>query len=88
MFKEFASDYYSTPIEDDSAILHEYARWITDIEFTLQELWNFEKNINFHKFWETPKCRCAKMDNDDNYPYGYYSISGGCPLHGGFFEKK
>lgn len=68
--------------ETDPAILHEYACWITNVEFTLQELWNFPKDQNYHKFWETPACQCPKMDCADNYPTGYYYIAQSCPLHG------
>ena len=68
--------------ETDHAILKEFSTWLTNIEFTLQELWNFPSNQNYHKFWETPKCQCAKMDNIDAYPTGYYSVNMGCPLHG------
>jgi hypothetical protein len=69
--------------EDDNEILMEYASWVRDVEFTLQELWNFEKNVNFHRFWDTPNCRCPKMDNNDHYPHGHYYISGDCALHWG-----
>lgn len=68
--------------EIDPAILHTYASWITAIEFTLQELWNFPKDINYHRFWDTPACQCPKMDCADNYPTGYYYIAQSCPLHG------
>lgn len=68
--------------ESDTAILKEYSRWLTDIEFTLQELWNFPKDQNFHRFWDTENCLCPKLDNDDSYPTGYYSINVRCPLHG------
>lgn len=68
-------------IEDEEA-LRVFAKHITDLEFNLQETWGFPKNAKFHRFWETPKCTCPKMDNEDAYPTGYYVISGDCPLHG------
>lgn len=55
---------------------------ITDIEYSLQDLWGFPKNSNYHKFWDLPQCKCPKMDNEDRYPGGYYVINGSCPLHG------
>lgn len=66
--------------------LSDYAQELTELEFQLQELWNFNKDINFHKFWETPKCECPRFDNNDRYPYGNYIVNNECPLHG--FNKK
>ena len=57
------------------------------LEEYLQSLWDFENNPNYIRFWDRPKCLCAKMDNDDSYPVGYYTMMGDCPLHGGFSEK-
>jgi hypothetical protein len=54
----------------------------TELEFQLQKAWGFQQDSKYHKFWERPRCTCPKMDNDDGYPYGYYTISGVCPLHG------
>lgn len=73
--------------EEDPKVLKIYADVLTDIEFTLQELWNFPKDIKWHRFWQTPKCTCAKMDNEDNFPTGYYYKSGDCPLHNGFVDE-
>jgi len=55
---------------------------IMNIEYELQDLWGFPRDIKFHKFWELPQCRCPKMDNEDSYPSGYYVINELCPLHG------
>ena len=55
---------------------------LTNTENQLQELWGFSKDAKFHRFWQTPKCTCPKMDNEDAYPTGYYNISADCPLHG------
>jgi len=52
------------------------------VEFRLQELWGFTKDKNYHKFWYRPGCTCPRMDNNDNYPYGRYTVSYNCPLHG------
>jgi len=63
-------------------VLRFYDSILEEIEFNLQELWGFEKNKNYHRFWERPYCTCPKMDNDDAYPYGLYVISSSCILHG------
>lgn len=74
--------YAAIDVIDDPTEMKEYAKQLTALEFKLQELWGFPKDQKFHRFWETPKCTCAKMDNEDAYPTGYYSINSQCPLHG------
>lgn len=59
----------------------------TQNQFDLQEAWKFPLDAKFHRFWDIPACRCAKLDNNDAYPTGYYSISGGCKLHGRHLVK-
>lgn len=59
---------------------------LTNIEYDLQEKLNVPKDIKWHRFWETPHCTCAKMDNYDAHPTGYYSISGDCKWHGKCIE--
>lgn len=65
---------------DDPGLLLLFDALLTNIEFELQALWKFTQDINFHRFWERPKCTCPKLDNIDNYPYRQI-ISGDCPLH-------
>lgn len=55
---------------------------LTEIEFGLQEIWGFEKDAKFHKFWLRPKCLCPIMDNQDRHPFGTYIFNSDCPLHG------
>lgn len=54
----------------------------TKIEFALQKAWGFKRSRVMHKFWNRPRCKCPKIDNDDRYPSKYCSISPNCPLHG------
>jgi len=63
-------------------ILMIYNALYTEIEFELQDAWGFGRDIKFHKFWDRPHCACAKMDNEDNYPSGFYYFLSGCTLHG------
>lgn len=65
---------------EDASELKSLAQDLTEIEFYLQELWGFPKDIKFHRFWEYPKCECPKFDNLDAYPYASY-ISSNCRLH-------
>jgi len=69
-------------LEDDIKKLKEYSKELTKIEIELQRIWKFPLNKNLHKFWNSPKCKCPKMDNDDRYPFGYYIYNLECPLHG------
>jgi hypothetical protein len=67
---------------DNEILMRSLAKDLTLIEFELQELWKFPLDGNFHRFWEAPKCTCPKLDNEDNYPIGYYTVNLTCPLHG------
>lgn len=71
---------------EDPEKLQAFDREITKLERKLQDLWGFRVNNNYHKFWDRPKCKCPKMDNDDRYPSSSYIIAGNCPLHGNINE--
>lgn len=68
---------------NDTTLLKRFFKKWSDNEYALQKLWGFEEDSDFHKWWYVPKCTCPKMDNDDNYPLGYYVTDTGCPVHGG-----
>jgi hypothetical protein len=78
LMKENANN---TDNSKNSLIMRNYEEWF-DNEEILQELWNFEKNPNYIKFWTFPACSCPTMDNDDNYPHGHYVTSQKCIVHG------
>lgn len=67
---------------EDKEELKEADKLYTDIEFRLQDAWKFPRDVKFHRFWDRPKCKCPKMDNEDSYPTGYSVINGKCKLHG------
>lgn len=67
---------------DDADVLKFYANEITDVEYALQKAWGFQINVNYHRFWILPKCKCPTMDNEDRYPHGHYLVSSVCALHG------
>ena len=60
-----------------------YDEWHSN-EQLLQELWNFQLDPKYIRFWEGPGCICPRMDNEDNYPTTYGITRGDCPIHGGF----
>lgn len=75
---------WMSQLKEDSPIEHveQYNNVWSGIQFQLQKAWGFTEDAKFHRFWDIPGCRCAKLDNNDSYPTGYYSISGGCNIHG------
>lgn len=64
-----------------------YPSWLA-LEASLQRLWGFTEDSNYIRTWDYPHCTCPKMDNDDNYPHGYYTYSLNCPIHGQLLSKK
>ena len=70
-------------LPSDNPKIKAYAKDLEQIEFLLQDAWKFERNINYHKFWEVTHCTCPKMDNDDVWPSGHYVRNFECPVHGG-----
>lgn len=68
---------------DEEKYLPYYDDELDKIEMELQKLWGFPENSNYIKFWERPRCECPQLDNEDNYPSGYYIVNENCPLHGG-----
>ena len=68
--------------EEDPKELRILDKKVTDNEFIIQELFNFPRNANFHRFWDVPKCECPKMDNEDSWGTKYCIISEKCKIHG------
>jgi len=58
-----------------------YAKNIEDIEFKLQKVWGFPQDINFHRWFDVPKCICPKMDNEDFSGTKFRSYNLKCPVH-------
>jgi hypothetical protein len=67
---------------NDIAEMRSLVEDLTELEFYIQELFNFPKDQKFHRFWETPRCKCPELDNQDAWPSGIYRINTLCPLHG------
>lgn len=62
--------------------LHRYYKILTDIEYNMQLLYGEKEDISFHRFWETPKCTCPKIDNLEIYPSVNPVFDDKCPIHG------
>ena len=58
-------------------------QFIEDCEFTLQGLWKFTRDANFHTWWlRTKGCTCPRMDNTDPMYFGAGKITvSDCPWH-------
>lgn len=53
------------------------------LEFSMQYLWGFPEDSDFHRHWMDIKgCVCPKLDNMERVGSGYFVISGDCPWHG------
>jgi hypothetical protein len=60
----------------------------TEIENYLQTVWKFGVNPNMHRWYNVPKCRCPKMDNEEALGTPYRTHSGLCPIHWPMEEPK
>ncbi len=58
-----------------------YYKKLTDNEYNMQILYGLDEDIKSHKFWETPRCTCPKIDNIVNFPDGGYVFDKECPIH-------
>lgn len=56
---------------------------IEDIEHTLQGLWRFPRDVNYHTHWcDIKGCRCGSVDNLERLGFGRI-VNMRCPWHGG-----
>ena len=62
--------------------LKQYYKKLTNIEYDMQVLYGEDEDINFHNFWETPKCTCPKIDNLEMQGSGKPIFDNKCPIHG------
>jgi len=60
-----------------------YAKKMKDLEFKLQENWNFDKDPLYHTWtFKFQNCSCPVMDNNERFGREKI-INCSCPLHGG-----
>ena len=65
----------------NSEDLTPFYKKLTDIEYNMQLLYGEDEDITFHRFWETPKCTCPKIDNLEIYPSKKPVFDKNCPIH-------
>jgi hypothetical protein len=58
------------------------AERVTEVDYKLQDVWGFPRNVNYHKFFTLPHCLCPKMDNMERLGTPYMIRTKDCPLHG------
>ena len=79
IFKHILFEKMKVCPEEDLAQYNEY---VVACEYALQRAWGFPEDENYHRFWNTPRCLCGNvMDNEERYPYGNYYRNIGCPVH-------
>ena len=61
--------------------LQQYYKKLTDIEYDMQILYGEDEDIAYHRFWDTPKCTCPKIDNLELYPSKNPIFDKNCPIH-------
>jgi len=69
-------------IQNSDGDLKQYYKKLTDIEYNMQLLYGEKEDITLHRFWETPKCTCPKIDNLEIYPSNKPIFNDKCPIHG------
>jgi len=75
-------------IKENKKLAFEYINKIQDLEFELQELWGFDQNPNYHRYWHlNPICQCPRMDNNDYFGVDRRIYSSDCPLHGHILKE-
>jgi hypothetical protein len=62
-------------------MLPKLAAVIEDLNFQMQELWGFNRDADFHHWYEVPRCTCPKMDNKDRFGTNQRIYSSECPVH-------
>lgn len=68
-------------IEKSDENLQQYYKKLTDIEYNMQILYGENEDISYHRFWETPKCTCPKIDNIEIYPSNTPIFNKNCLIH-------
>jgi hypothetical protein len=72
---------------DDVEQLKRLAKDFRNLEFEQQALWGFDRNEDFHRWFNVPKCSCPKLDNMDFIGTEYNIYVDNCPIHGDEVRK-
>lgn len=69
-------------VETSKDMLKAYAKLIETIEYEIQLLWGFNKDKNYHEWFNVPQCQCPKTDNIERQGTAYQIYNKFCPIHG------
>lgn len=75
-------------LTDNKTLLRKLDSLCTELEFEIQTAWKFDRDKNYHRYWERPKCECPGMDNRKRWGTAYGIVNLNCPLHGDAKKKK
>lgn len=67
----------------DVAEIRRLAAEYEQLEFRLQAAWGFSVNVDYHRWFDFPRCSCPKFDNEDRYGTPYRIYNQDCIVHGG-----
>lgn len=57
-------------------------QFIEDIEYTMQGIWGFSRDRDYHIHWMDVKgCTCSKIDNREAFGAPFRYIDPACPHH-------
>lgn len=74
---------------DSIRVLREIGKQVEFTEFTLQKIWRFPQDKNYHRYWfKIPKCQCPKVDNEERVGTEYRIISESCKIHNLNYKKQ
>ena len=73
--------YLKMEATDDKTELRDLAKEVTRIEFEQQKNWRFFQDEKKHRWFDVPKCRCPKVDNEERLGTPFKIISADCPIH-------
>jgi len=89
LYKEMDSLFREESLEENiEKTGKDYARRLKNLEFKLQENWNFPQDELYHTWWNKfSNCICPKLDNDERFGQ-LKIINCTCPLHGHLCEGE
>lgn len=73
--------YHLMELTEKPEALRQLFQLATNVEYCLQDNWNFPADIHMHPWFRVPRCTCPEIDNAEAQPYRQI-FSESCPYHG------
>ncbi len=83
-YRQVLTDTYKllTMVLDRPDLYEDPVEYVEALEYTLQILWAFPPDRNYHSYWNKLKgCTCSDLDNRDMMGTPYRQINSDCPFH-------